>query len=121
MIELVPEEDWDSLQGIYEHELNSVLPDKGKARLPAVIEDDQLLAFCTVEKTLRCDQWWVAPTVRNTPKAASLIRRLVTYLRREVPAGTSAVIIASTEHQENLIRKLGFKEVPGKLFSLNVE
>jgi hypothetical protein len=118
-VKLIPEEDWESLRGYYEHDLNSVLPDYGKAKLPAIIEDDELLAFCTCERFLRCDQFWVAPQYRGTAKASSLIRRLADYLFNAVPDGSSGVIIASNENQERLFKRMGFVEVPGKLFSIN--
>lgn len=116
MIQYIAEEDWESIRG--ELESFAYVPAPGTARIPAVIEDDQLLAFCIAEKFLRVDNFWVAPTIRGTAKAAQCIREISSHLFEVVPDGTSAVIVAATPVQEKIFEKLGFREVPGKLYAL---
>jgi hypothetical protein len=110
----------ENLRGIYEQEFDAEVPTEEQANVVAVTEDDELLAFVTAETLLRTDMWWVSPIHRNTAKAASLIRQLARYLFRSVPQGTSVIIIAGDSNQERLFTKLGFREVKGKLYRIDV-
>lgn len=121
MIKCIPESDWPEIAGILEDEIGAYVPDPGQAKIPAIIEDGELLALCVAEKFLRCDNFWVAERVRGTHKAAALIRQLAKYLFNVVPHGTSGVIIAANENQGRLFKKLGFRQVPGTLYAINIE
>ena len=119
MIQLVDGWERESLKGIYESEFNSELPDENQANIVAVIEDDELQAFVTAETLIRTDMWWVAPPYRNTSKAAGLILKLARYLLKNLPQGSSAIVIANNENQERLFTKLGLREVKGKLYRID--
>jgi len=109
----------ESLRGIYESEFDSALPEEGQANIVACIEDDELLAFVTAETLIRTDMWWVSPPYRKTSKAASLIRTLARYLLRNIPKGSSAIVIARDENQGRLFKKLGLREIKGTVYRLD--
>lgn len=119
-VKLLDEWDRESLKGVFESEFDSELPTEEQANIVAVVQDDELQAFVTAETLLRTDMWWVSPPYRNTSKAASLIRKLKSYLFANVPTGTSVVIFAKDENQGRLFTKLGFRKVPGTIYRIDV-
>jgi hypothetical protein len=62
-----------------------------------------------VENLLRVGQIW-----NEGDKSTPL--KLIRYLLKNIPKGSSVVVIATDSRYESLCEKLGMREVSGKLF-----
>lgn len=73
-------------------------------------------SFLVVENLIRVGLLWSKDELRNTARASTNSRALARYVYRAIPPGKSAIVIASDARFEPFLKKLGMREVEGKVF-----
>ena len=108
-VHLLAKERWSELSDIFAT-ADSDVPNTEQANIIAKCDDENNIeAFVVVEHLLRVGQIW------NTGDK-SIPLQFIRYLEKNIPVGSSVIVIASDERYEGLCEKLGMREVKGKLF-----
>ena len=115
MIVLLDNEQRKELDPIFEREFNSALPDESQANIVAVV-DDGIEAFVTVEALLRVGMIWIRPDKRSEGHLQALTR----HLFEKVPRGSSVITIATEAKQGKYFKRLGMREISGRLFRIDL-
>ena len=118
MIKHLDQYEREQIAGVFD-EIGCDIPPETQANVIAEVEDDELIACMTAEHLIRTDMWWVSPAHRGTSKGARAIKKLIDYLFQVIPKDYSVIVLADTKRKESLLKRLGFREVEGKVFRLD--
>jgi len=116
LVHLLSNEERLSFKEVFENEFDSELPNARQANIVAYGNS----AFITTEVLLRAGLVWVDPSLRNTPKSASILKRLVQYLHQHIPKGSSVIGIATNPKEERLMQRMGMRRVEGIIYRKDV-
>ena len=115
MIILLDNEQRKALDPIFEKEFDAALPDESQANIVAIV-DDGIEAFVTCEALLRVGMIWIRPDKRSKGHLQTLTR----HLFERVPKGTSAITIATEDKEAKYFKRLGMREVEGRIFRIDL-
>jgi hypothetical protein len=115
MIRLLTTEEKLNLADVFMEEFENTLPPVN-ANVIGLFENDELIGFLVAETLLRVGMVWTKPEIRNTMQSALATKELAQYAYQSIPQGASAIVIASEKKFEPLLKRLGMKEVIGKIF-----
>ena len=103
----------EALRSTFENEFGYPLPGDEAH----IVGDDD--SFVVVELLNEAGPWYIKPDLRNTTKAGVLIRKLAKYLLKVIPRGQSIIVVATSEGQSKVCRKIGMRQVKGTLWRLD--
>lgn len=118
-VEIKLVEDHESLQQIFENEFDMDVPSKEQANIVGYYENGQLKAFMVTELLLRVSMPCVRPS-ESPHKGRTYLKNIIDYLFRSIKPETSVVVFAHEEIHRKIVKRLGFYEVPGEVFRLEI-
>lgn len=122
MIELLDAAERLKLADVFENEFDgSLVPNAEQAHIAAVVEGGEVKAFIVSEVLIRVGMIWVKPEMRNTAKSASWLKKLVRYVTRSIPHGSSAIVIDSDGENKTLLKRLGLRDVEGQVYRMDFD
>ena len=110
MIEILPDDRYEELRTIFENDGVELPCQNDTNILFKAGNNDTITSFIVVEHLLRVCQIYNESTDKTIPL------QFIRYLVKNIPRGSSVVVIATDERYESLCEKLGMTEVKGKLF-----
>ena len=121
-LRLLSEEERFPLFEIYDREFDAELPHEDQAHIIACYDENgEIEAFVTAEILIRADMWWVREDVRDTPRSASLIRRMARFILGKVPRGSSIITLAGCDTHRRIFERLGMRLVQGDVYRIDIE
>jgi hypothetical protein len=106
MIEVLPQERWNEIEGILKTVFDSDLPDP-TATILANVEHGEIKSFVIMEFIGRIGQIWNGGTQS---------RAMFDWFDKQIPPGNSVIAIASEPRFEALCEKFGMRKVPGVVY-----
>lgn len=108
------------LADVFENEFDgSLVPHAEQAHIVAITENGEVQAFVVSEVLIRVGMIWVKPEMRNTVKSSGWLKKLVRYIARSIPQGSSAIVIDSDDENGTLLKRLGLREIKGQVYRMD--
>ena len=105
------EDDKPEISRLIDEVFNCEMPDDDRCNIVVQRNDaGEIVGFTVVEMVLRVGQIY---SKGGEP------RRMLNYINKSIPAGTSVIACADESRFDGLCRKYGMREVPGKVFRLD--
>lgn len=116
MIKPLPSRFWNQLEGIFEDEFDSDLPEEANAEIFMATEGGKRTGFILAENIKMIGQIYVYPEFRK--ESSKHAGQMVKYCQERYK-DISVATLASEARFEKLYRLLGMQRIPGVLFRKN--
>lgn len=105
--------EWARVEPLFQEAFNEPMPSPTNSQIVVLEHDGEIAGFATAQVVLHIEPIWVAPKYRAVPTAISTLVSKMQELYCSFPLAFSHTQIDSVAR---LLKRLGFEEVPAKLF-----
>lgn len=118
-------DEWDKLLQVPPYndpKLGGKLPNPERTRIAGVFNsEDRLIGYWHLFETVHIEPLWLSPEVRHAPHVGYKLLELIRSILQESNVGLAFAIIFDKDADTTgvMAERLGFREMPGKLFYLS--